>query len=531
MTALTRAELERRVALLAAYGGNFSEAAAAIGVTRMSLRESLKRANSLGIVPGKVAATKANVRPLPAPGGVSRYILTCAQADTKLHEPTWNALQKLAKHYRAEVMVSTYTYNKKAEGSAKRGTQVEDDRGLYDVRIEPFVQDVMVQLAPKLVWNGHMNILPTAVKPLSGLDNYNGRQSSVFPHAKVAMKSVHAMRSDPAKLQFTTGTVTQLNYIQKKAGQKAEFDHVFGALLVEVDSSGHWWARQLITDSAGSIHDLDIVVRKDDEGHYMVENHDAYAVTWGDIHVAHLQPEMYSLCWGPKGIVSKLKPKFQFMHDVLDFESRGHHNRKDPLVMFQLHAHGRESVQNEVNGVEAFLRGSVAEGCQTVVVDSNHDRHLERWLKEADWTKDLINAEFYVNALQAFFKSVRRKTKFNALEWAVGKIPGVRFLAGDESFRILKAFGGGIECSFHGDRGPGGAKGNLENLSKLGVKVNIGHSHGAGIFNGAYQAGLMAKLLLPYGEGAPSNWTHSLIVTHQNAKRQMVTIYGGKWRA
>lgn len=528
---ITRAELERVVSLVAGNGGNVAETARAMGVARSTIRERLDMADRLDIRPGKTGATKAVVRPVPSKGYVSRYILTCAQADTKLHEPTWRALLKLAKHYRAELMVSTYTYNKKSEGSAKRGTEVRDDRGQYDPRIEPYVQDVMIQIAPKLIWNGHMNILPTAVKPLSGLDNYNGRQSSVFPHAKVAMKSIHAMRSEPAKLQYTTGTVTQLNYIQKKAGQKAEFDHVFGALLVEVDSNGHWWSRQLITDSNGAIYDFDVVARPDEDGDYRVENVNAHAITWGDIHVAQLTPEMFDLCWGTKGVARKLRPKFQFMHDVLDFESRSHHARRDPLTMFKLHAAGRDSVSAEVAGVAAFLRGSAVEGCLSVVVDSNHDRHLERWLSEADWTKDLLNAEFYVDALQAFFKATRRKRKFNALEWAVGKIPGVKFLAGDETFRILRAFGGGIENSFHGDRGPGGARGNIDNLSKLGVKVNIGHAHGAGIYNGAYQAGLMAKLLLPYGEGAPSNWTQSFIITHDNAKRQIITIFGGKCRA
>jgi hypothetical protein len=62
------------------------------------------------------------------------------------------------------------------------------------------------------------------------------------------MKSVASVKSDPTKFNWTTGTVTLRNYIQKKAGQKAEFHHCYGALLVEVDSTGAWGVRQLLAD-------------------------------------------------------------------------------------------------------------------------------------------------------------------------------------------------------------------------------------------------------------------------------------------
>ena len=87
--------------------------------------------------------------------------------------------------------------------------------------------------------------MPTASNPLSGFETYSGRNSSIFPHAKLAMHSIASLQGSGAKLIYTTGTITQRNYIQKKAGILAEFHHCYGALLVEVDHEGVWKVRQI----------------------------------------------------------------------------------------------------------------------------------------------------------------------------------------------------------------------------------------------------------------------------------------------
>lgn len=505
-----------------------------LGLSRNTYTHRRREAERLGMSArsfGNVAARAPTVRPLPEAGKIARYVLTCAQSETRLHEPTWNTLKQIADHYGAEICVSTYTYRHRQEGSAKRGTSQQAGEDWYDERIEPHVVDDMVELAPGLVWNGHMNILPTAVDPLSGMDNYNFRASSIFPHAKVAMKSIPTIKQDPAKLQYTTGTATLRNYIQKKAGQKAEFDHVYGGLLVEVDDTGHWWVRQLISDSKGVIYDLDL---KFAPTGLLDNNSRPEAIVWGDIHVAQLEKSHASMCWGDGGILDTLRPRRQYMHDIIDFESRSHHNRRDPLKMFELHVKGRESVAEECAQVHSFLKASARKGCTTYVVQSNHDRHLERWLKEADWRSDPVNAEFYTACAAAFMAAIRRGEYFNALEWAVkrnGKMPRTVWLGEGESSIICRDASGGIEMSLHGDQGPHGARGSIRNLSRLGRKVCIGHSHSAGIFNGAWQTGVAAKLDMDYARGAPSAWTHSHIIVQPNGKRQMLTTFGNKWRA
>ena len=145
----------------------------------------------------------------------------------------------------------------------KRGTKKDEDKALwFDPCLAEYIRDIRVELANGLVWCGEMNILPTAEDPLSGLETYSHRKSAIFPHSKLAMRSIATMQGEGTKLNFTTGTVTLKNYIQKKAGLKAEHHHRYSALVVEVNHGGHWWVRQIGSSAKhGSIQDLNVLVK------------------------------------------------------------------------------------------------------------------------------------------------------------------------------------------------------------------------------------------------------------------------------
>ena len=515
-----------------------ASAARSLGMKPATFRARLAVADQRGItatIRGETDAVQPTPLPLPEKGQVKRYILTCAQNDTLIHDSAWRALTTLADHYGAEMKVATLTYVHSQGGSAKRGSN-KSERGhemWYDTRIEPYVCDDIQALAPTLIWNGNMNIIPTAVDPLSGLDNYNFRNSSVFPHVKVAMKSVPTINKDAAKLQYTTGTITKRNYLQKKSGQKAEFDHVYGGLLVEVDHTGQWWARQLNVDERGGLYDLNVYVtpRGTVEPSKGVE-----AIQFGDVHVAQLESDMEDLTWGEGGMVDVLRPRRQFMHDILDFESRSHHNMRDPFKMFQLHSAGKESVEDEIKGVGALLKRAARKGCELIIVQSNHDLHFERWLREGTWKTDPVNALTHSKATTAFLTSITKGQSFNALRWAlaefVGKgLPKLTWADPDDGFLILRNKTGGLEMGLHGDCGPNGARGSLRNLARIGRKVCIGHSHSAGIYNGAWQSGVKATMRMGYASGSPSSWTQSDIIVQPNGKRQMITWWKGRYCA
>lgn len=522
------------------HGGNVSAMSRELGLERSTIRHHLRRLGiSKPLAKGKVKAMK-EVSHKPPQTGVRRFLLTSAQNNTHVHAEFWKNLLAFAAYVGADIRVSTFTYNKQAYGarSVKKGTadskKVEEP--WFASEVVPYLSDVREELAPGLVFCGETNILPTAVRPLSGFETYTGRRSGIFPHAKIAMQSVAAHKGEPAKFNYTTGCVTLRNYLQMKAGLKAEFHHCYGALLVEVTSEGRWYVRQINADSTGAFYDLDRHV-KDGK---VTTGHRVEAITWGDVHASRIDKGVALLAWGSDGMLDTLRPKFQFMHDLFDGESVNRHDRGNFHTAFKKRMTGKDDVQSELHGAARLLNDAQRDWCETVIVASNHDDFLRRWLVEVDYRHDIQNARFHLEAQLAFVKAVEeRQPAPNFLEfglkwvneqnWVDQKfdLSKVRFLRIDESFRVCR---GQIECGMHGHLGPDGVKGSPMALSKVGRRANTGHTHSAGIFDGLYVAGTSSVLDHGYNVG-PSSWSHSHVVTYPNGKRAIVTMWGGGWRA
>jgi hypothetical protein len=485
------------------------------------------------IVAGEADGRETFKRPLPAKGEVTRYIITSAQSNTRVHSAFFDNLLVFADEIGAEVMVSRFAYNKMAYGkrAVKPGSHPtrEDLSDLwFDPMVEPYLFDDRVELAPLLVFCGETNISPTARRPLQGFETYTGVSSAIFPHVTMSLQSIAQLDDTLTKFNYTTGTVTLRNYIQKKAGLVAEHHHCFGALIVEVDCSGRWFVRQLNASKDGSFQDINTVV-KDGQLH---DEQDVEAITWGDIHVDVLDPLFRPLAWGKGGILDQVRPKRQFMHDTVDFRVRNHHDVKNPHNMFKAFVRQEDSVKDEMQRATDFLdKESYRDWCKTLVVDSNHDNALTRWLREADYRDDPPNAVFFLQTQLNLYKAIMKDpelVEYHVVEDAMrtlGLRDEVRFLRRNESYTIA----GGIECSLHGDQGPNGSRGSPISLAKLGRKANTAHTHTAQIIDGMYVAGTSCKLRVSYNDG-PSSWSHSFTLTYPNGKRAIVTVYDGKWR-
>lgn len=542
---------EEAVKHVAKHGG-LKAAHRALGVqwgSSTALYKAHKEAVRLGLVErpraGKRAhntkpATKQRVKAMkalrltPPKGTVKRYIITSAQNNTALHKGLWANLLALKDHYNAELMVSTFVYYKHSLG--QEGMQkVKGERGdaskygiTWPEEILPYRFDQRAKIARGLVFCGELNIIPTAARPLSGLEVYTGRHSMIVPHAKLALESIATVGGRGTKFNYTTGAVTLRNYIQRKEGFKSEFHHCYGALLVEVDESGHWWVRQLNGDSKGTIYDLTL---KAEDG-VVTDGHCIEAINFGDTHVEEIDKQIAKATWGEGGVVDTLRPKYQIHNDLLDFHRRSHHAMKDTFKMFTRFVQKRDCVETEVRNVLGFLHETARDFSETVVVDSNHDRFIAGWLNGTDARRDPINAYYWADLLSRVYAYQREHDGQEPilLELALRSLDAtlrVKFIDSNTSFVMCKDSGGGIECGLHGDRGANGARGNIRSFARMGRRSNTGHSHVAGICDGAMSAGTKSKLRLEYNSG-PSSWSHSDIVTYVNGKRAILTYYAGK---
>lgn len=517
---ISREEAREAVRALDAADGNKSAAGRDLGITRHAIARRLRAAAEFGITAhGELDA----VREIDgqAPGVVRRYLLTAAQNNTALHEGLWRNLVALAAHYDATLGVARIRYNHTIEHKAQ-----EKDTGhaqgpvWYEGEIRPFLMDDRVRLAPGLVWAGDMNELPTAQNPLSGMDSFSGTDSVIFPHMKLLLRSVATSPGDPAKILYTTGAVTLAHYISRKAGFRAEFHHAYAALLVEIDADGDWFVRQINAHRDGAIRDLDLLVQ---DG-VVSRGHRIAVLTPGDLHASMIDPRALSALWGSGGLVDALRPRDQVFHDVFNMDHGHHCTPEDRLRLIVRGA----TVEGEVARTAEVLAKVHRPFARSWIVRSNHHDHLDRWLRETDHRRDLRNARYYLELSAEAYRAIEDGREVDLLEWALrraGLPEGFRFLGRMQSLEIE-----GIEHALHGDIGPSGARGSAENLSRIGRKVNVGHSHQATIAYGAYQAGTCSRLDPDYVRG-PSAWSHSHILTHDGGKRQIITQRGGKWKA
>lgn len=527
---------EEVVAAWQLEGGNISATARTLGLARSTIQGHLAKAGvtTKPLVAGDKEGMTEKKALLPPKGIIKRYIITCAQNNTHVNKPFWDCLLTLADYYDAEVLVGTFSYNQNKFGklSVKQGKVKEVDKELwFDPLIADYINDDRIALGDGLVWCGEMNILPTAVNPLEGLETYTHRKSAIFPHVKVAMRSIPTMQGEGTKLNYTTGTVTLKNYIQKKEGLKAEHHHRYAALVVEVDYKGYWCVRQVGWSSKSNyLQDLDIIAC---EGN-ITSGNPVEAITWGDLHATIAERWVIDLS---QEMLDLLKPSYQFLHDVMEGVSINPHMRKAPQPHqgFHRYLRGLSRVDIELTETRQMIERYLRPNCKTIVPDSNHDgAWLKAWLAGYDYRFDPANAELFLK-LQTFMYQEMRTGKMpkdvNITEQAflhVGLEPGaVTFLLPDESFKLC---GRKIEAGMHGHLGPNGAKGSPASLSKVGRRANIAHTHSAGIFDGLYVAGTSSKLKWDYNHG-PSSWTHSHIITYPNGMRAIVTMWEGKWRA
>lgn len=307
----------------------------------------------------------------------------------------------------------------------------------------------------------------------------------------------------------------------------------YGAVIVEVDSDGNWWLRQLNATDKGTIYDLDVVV----ENGVVYENEYIEAITWGDAHALMLLDESVNKC--SQLMLDELRPKFQFVHDLMAGSVTNHHSRKSLHQRFRNFARSGawNDLKKEFSECNNHLRDMYRDFCQTYVVDANHDRPwIERWLDSREGLDDPKNALIWLKLNAALYEAMEADPygrNFHALEYAC-RLVGLEekvatFLREDESIHITDAK---IECGMHGSLGPNGARGNMSNLSRMGRKANIGHLHKAGIHDGLYVAGVSCDIKSDvwYTRG-PSSWSHSHIVTYPNGKRTIITVWKGKYRA
>ena len=392
--------------------------------------------------------------------------------------------------------------------------------------VEPYLLRNNIKYKDKFKIIGDCNIQATATNPLTGIDGICEGMTTIVGHPVVQMKSIAVNEWRDSIILHSTGSISlKNNYSASKSGHRAQFHHCFGAVVIDLNKSNDtFFIRQLLSDKSGTFHDLDEVWNETG----FVDYDTIEAIYTGDEHVLFADKDVVEATYGDNGIVACLKPKYIIRGDIIDSYSISHHHAFDFFTRWKknqitnngsLTAELKLSIDHVVNTTPKFS--------QTLIVNSNHDDHIDKWLNISDPKFDYVNAEIYHQLMYLKLTDIRAGKSRSALQIYLEDIYSVdnnkvKFI--DDGFSLH-----GITLSMHGSTGPNGSRGSAQNLSKIGERSIIGHSHTPSIIGGLFCVGTSSLKKMDYTSG-PSSWLHTHCIIHKNGKRQLITIIGGKWR-
>lgn len=464
------------------------------------------------------------------------FLFTYAQNATAVHRGFWNALNALRDYRNADLNVIKGTYR---NPTAIKSMLTADDLWWND-DVLPYLWDKREDICDDIQVLGDVRVRPTAQNPLMGFRTITGRKSGILGHPKLAMRVVPTPMGWLPKQLVTTGACTLQNYSNSGAGKKGEHHHTFGAVIVEVAKDGTFFMRQLNATRDGSFIDKDMQFNADGTTEKAGR---ALALCLGDWHSGFTNPEVIDATFGIYGgasgtMVEVLKPEKITWDDLLDFYGRNHHHQFDPFIGIGKADGGvhdwndlRAEVQTALEEVDLYTKKAeeAAGGPVTSYLKAdNHGEAFTRYIRERNWKSDPHNAEFFLETAlkitQGTKMTKRGVTYPEALYvWADKWCPDAVCLTRWDSLMIAE-----IQCAWHGDIGPNGARGTIGAFAQVGCKSNIGHLHTPGIENGCYQHGTSTYIPLSYTKG-PSSWMNSHTVIYANGKRALYTIVNGQW--
>ena len=444
----------------------------------------------------------------------TRFIITWAQNNTPVHSKFLDNIKTYANHIDADIHVIAGRY--------KNPTSVFTDKNedFWDDNVLPFLDANRHDIHKYLSIMSDIKIQPTATNPMTGLQGMSGINSCVFGSPKVQMEMIPVLEGKKPKMMLTTGSCTVMNYTDSKSGKQGEFHHTLGFVVVEIKDKDTFFIRQVTAhDKSGSFTDLFNRVENSEVNR--IES--VSAAVLGDLHYGHHDQQLLDKTFEMLDI---LKPKHVVLHDVFDGDSISHHQMKDPFVQFGKEMTGTNSLEKEINamidGLKPFQKYD-----NVVIVRSNHDDFLDRWLKNEDWKKQptsknsLLYMECSAMLLRQYSKDPHN-VKGVIPEIINKHYPAFKTLGRREAYTVKN-----WELGQHGDIGASGTRGSLLQFRKLNTKIVVGHYHSPGRKDGALAVGTSTTLRVGYNLG-PSSWLQSHVLIHDDGKAQHINFIQDK---
>lgn len=487
------------------------------GVSERTIRkwcsEKLGLKEKVDIEPEQYVKAKARVHD----ENKKRFIITWAQNNTPVHSGFLKNIEAYGEYINADIHVIAGRY----KNPTSIWSQNQQDEEKWDNNIVKYLDANRHDIHEYVSILSDIKIQPTAVNPMTGLQALSGVNSCIFGSPKVQLEMIPVLEGCKPKMMLTTGSITKKNYTDSKAGKTGDFHHTFGFVIVEIKDDEIFFVRQVTADDkTGNFSDLYFRV----EGGLIKELDKVSAIVLGDVHYGHHDQKVLD---STMTLMDKLIPKHVILHDVFDGNSISHHEMKDPFIQYGKEIAGTNDLEKEVefmlNGLQAFEKYD-----NVVIVRSNHDDFLDRWLKNEDWKKQptFKNSRLYMRYSDLLLEQYG-KDPYN-VKGVIPSIINQRFpkfktLGRSESYKVKN-----WELGQHGDIGSNGSRGSLLQFRRLNTKIVVGHYHSPGRKDGAIAVGTSTKLRVGYNKGA-STWLQSHVIIHTDGRAQHISFIDGQF--
>lgn len=362
------------------------------------------------------------------------------------------------------------------------------------------------------------------IDPITGLYRIGQKNGSfIYASPKQRMKTAPVGQDKLPRILMTTGAITVPEYtselyMSQRTAYIADNDHVMGALVIEIEDDRIFHFKQIQADKNGSFCFLDTLYSGDKTSKIRPE-----AFILGDWHSGQTDPGALK-SW--LEVIRELKPKKIVVHDLFNGLSINHHEDNKIILKAQRAERNELSLEEELRRVAIDLKLLASEVDEVVVVKSNHDMFLEKYLQFGKYVNDPQNHRISLVLAYAMLDGDDPLREGVTMMSSPDDdfLDRISWLRIDEDFKIA-----GVHCGAHGDIGPNGAKGTLIKMEETYGNCVVGHSHTPQILRNAWQVGTSSLLRMGYNEGS-SSWMHTSCLIYPNGQRTLINSINGKWR-
>lgn len=227
------------------------------------------------------------------------------------------------------------------------------------------------------------------------------------------------------------------------------------------------------------------------------------SVVFGDIHAATVDENIlnYSI-----EITKFIKPRYIFLHDIFDAVSCNPYRKN-----FERYLTVKEEVDLTINLIKK-IQEKVGDETQVIIVVSNHDDMLDRYIKNMEWSNFHNNIEYCIDLLKYILI-----TKKPALTMALEQ-NNIKYIESKDRFMI-----NGVLYSEHGNYGVSGIKGNITHFYNVSVSAVIGHSHSPAMYGDVLQVGHTCIKEQDYKKGL-DNWKPAIAIVYEDVRFKQLVV-------